>query len=122
MNRVFLFSYDITNTDSSILFSYLDSEPSFLNWRTPGIPGLALIVSQLPVIEVSKKLLAHMSGRKFFVAEVSGHSADGWVDMNTWQFINNPQEKPPLPTSGLLNAQTSIGALGGLLSKQKDKG
>lgn len=96
MKRIYIFSYDPMSFgfNPQKLFDFLNSSGIFFNWRTPGLPGTVILVSEYNLQQVSDSLRTHMSGLPFMVTETNTASVSGWMPNNIWDFISNPPDPP----------------------------
>ena len=103
MTYVYQMTYSPLLIDTAKLIQFLTSQSLIVNWRAPGIPGTLFFVSEINLADLNTKIVSHMSGNLFILSLIMPEFITGWLDPETWRFVQTPSSADkPVSTSGLL--------------------
>jgi hypothetical protein len=71
------------------VIDYFDSRPEIVNWKTT--QGIILLVTQSTMIDITSKFRVRFPNVFLIMVEVTQNTSQGWLEKETWDFINNPK-------------------------------
>ena len=73
------------------LVGFLDNQAEILNWRTE-IPNTVFVVSDKGAQHISELIGEEFPESHFIVVEYVSYNANGLLEEETWDFLNEPEE------------------------------
>ena len=87
--RAFLLSFSAL-LNSNHVHNVLNTSNSVETWVSP-FPFSAIVVSRLTALELGAVLHSHFGESLFMIVEATTLNTSGWLPMEFWNFVNDPQ-------------------------------
>jgi hypothetical protein len=89
--KAYIISFYQQEVSDDELIEFLDETGEVLNWRKD-IPNTVFVVSDKNAPSLSKAIAEEFPNSSFIVAEYVPYNSDGFLDEESWEFLNNPEE------------------------------
>ena len=87
--RTFLLTFSALLNQTQV-HSVLSTSAAVETWITP-FPFSAIVVSRLTVLELGAVLHSHFDDALFILVEANRFNTGGWLPLEFWNVINDPQ-------------------------------
>lgn len=89
--KAYIVSFYQQEISDNEFVKFLDAKDEILNWRKE-IPNTVFVVSNKNAQYISELIRAEFPESLFVVTEFVPYNADGLLDEESWDFLNEPDE------------------------------